>query len=62
MDLSPDSDVVLDVDVLFVGTAGVVPDMPLLENIGDVPFRVSVGHFYLEKKMFYGTATVVKTH
>jgi len=38
MDVSPYSDVVLDVDVLFVGTTRIVIDMSLFGNVDDVPF------------------------
>lgn len=60
MDLPPDGDIVFDVDILFVGTAVIVPDVSLPGNVNDVPFRVRASHFYLEK-ILYGTVTVVKT-
>jgi len=50
MDVSPYSDVVLDVDVLFVGTTGIVSDMPLLGNVDDVPFGMRGGNFHLKDK------------
>lgn len=60
MDFSFDGDVVLDVDVLFVGTARIVPDVPFLSDFEYVPFWMSAGHFHLRNKQLL-TILIVKT-
>lgn len=49
MGLTPDSDVVLDINVLFVTTC-IVCNVPLIENVGNVPFWMRVVHFNLKNK------------
>lgn len=49
MGLPPDSDVVLNINVLFVTTC-IVCYVPLIENVDNVPFWMRVVHFKLKNK------------